>query len=86
MLWCIHNIWQELTREHGIAMRAKDQAALKVADTPSTPRGRRGSVLGALDKITGAGECKGRGMCTSTMRVELIGHFKSCLTEIYLHI
>ena len=24
--------------------------------------------------------------CMYTMRVELIGHFKSCMTEIYLHI
>ena len=24
--------------------------------------------------------------CSHTMRVELIGHFKTCMTEIYLHI
>ena len=58
---------------------------------PGTQQASYGAAKAALDQLTRvmAMELARNGIRVNglgTMRVELIGHFKPCMTEIYLHI
>ena len=45
------------------------------------------SLLGSSGGIGGSSHCQNQGRrAPCTMRVELIGHFKPCMTDNYLHI
>ena len=45
-----------------------------------------GGPAPAQAEETGAQAVASASLCVNTMRVELIGHFKSCTTDVYLHI
>ena len=45
-----------------------------------------GPFLGASEAFKAAMMGEDFGPCAPTMRVELIGHFKPCMTEICLHL
>ena len=44
------------------------------------------AVIGRVHGVVGESSMPTPLHVRSTMRVELIGHFKPCMTEIYLHI